>query len=85
MFDTDGRPTACSARSTFNDNGDPEEAAGAVVGFTIYEATDKLDDRDGRLAEAGDGARRPAASRQLGRTAPPSSGGRLCPPARVLL
>jgi branched-chain amino acid transport system substrate-binding protein len=26
-----------------NDNGDPENASGAVVGFTIYEATTKLD------------------------------------------
>ncbi len=26
-----------------NANGDPEDASGAVVGFTIYEATDKLD------------------------------------------
>jgi hypothetical protein len=26
-----------------NDNGDPEKASGAVVGFTIYEATTKLD------------------------------------------
>ena len=26
-----------------NDNGDPENATGAVVGFTIYEATTKLD------------------------------------------
>ena len=29
---------------TINENGDPEEACGAVVGFTIYKATDKLDD-----------------------------------------
>jgi branched-chain amino acid transport system substrate-binding protein len=28
---------------TFNDNGDPQDASGAVVGFTIYVATDKLE------------------------------------------
>ncbi len=28
---------------TFNENGDPEDAEGAVVGFTIYVATDKLE------------------------------------------
>ena len=27
---------------TINANGDPENASGAVVGFTIYKATDKL-------------------------------------------
>ena len=27
----------------FNENGDPEDASGAVVGFTIYVATDKLE------------------------------------------
>ena len=27
---------------TFNENGDPQDASGAVVGFTIYKATDKL-------------------------------------------
>ena len=39
---------------TFNENGDPENAAGAVVGFTMYVATDKLETRDNCLAEAGD-------------------------------
>ena len=34
--------TACSGRSTFNANGDPEGASGAVVAITIYKATDKL-------------------------------------------
>lgn len=28
---------------TFNENGDPQDASGAVVGFTIYIATDKLE------------------------------------------
>jgi hypothetical protein len=28
---------------SINENGDPEGAEGAVVGFTIYEATDKLE------------------------------------------
>ena len=28
---------------TINENGDPEDASGAVVGFTIYVATDKLE------------------------------------------
>ncbi len=28
---------------TFNENGDPQDATGAVVGFTIYKATDKLE------------------------------------------
>ena len=28
---------------TFNENGDPQDAEGAVVGFTIYVATDKLE------------------------------------------
>jgi branched-chain amino acid transport system substrate-binding protein len=28
---------------TFNENGDPQDAKGAVVGFTIYKATDKLE------------------------------------------
>jgi len=28
---------------TFNENGDPQDASGAVVGFTIYVATDKLE------------------------------------------
>ena len=27
----------------FNENGDPEDAEGAVVGFTVYVATDKLE------------------------------------------
>ena len=27
----------------FNENGDPEDAEGAVVGFTIYVATDELE------------------------------------------
>ena len=26
----------------FDENGDPEDASGAVVGFTIYRATDEL-------------------------------------------
>jgi branched-chain amino acid transport system substrate-binding protein len=30
----------------FNENGDPENARGAVVGFTMYTATDKLEDVD---------------------------------------
>ncbi len=28
---------------SFNENGDPQDASGAVVGFTIYKATDKLE------------------------------------------
>ena len=28
---------------TINENGDPQDASGAVVGFTIYKATDKLE------------------------------------------
>jgi hypothetical protein len=28
---------------SFNENGDPQDASGAVVGFTIYVATDKLE------------------------------------------
>ena len=28
---------------TIDENGDPAEASGAVVGFTIYVATDKLE------------------------------------------
>ena len=28
---------------TFNENGDPQDAKGAVVGFTVYVATDKLE------------------------------------------
>ena len=31
---------------SFNENGDPEDAAGAVVGFTMYVATDKLETSD---------------------------------------
>jgi branched-chain amino acid transport system substrate-binding protein len=31
---------------TFNENGDPVEASGAVVGFTMYLATDKLETND---------------------------------------
>jgi branched-chain amino acid transport system substrate-binding protein len=31
---------------TFNENGDPVEASGAVVGFTMYVATDKLETSD---------------------------------------
>jgi branched-chain amino acid transport system substrate-binding protein len=31
---------------TFNENGDPENAEGAVVGFTMYVATDKLTTED---------------------------------------
>jgi hypothetical protein len=31
---------------TFNENGDPEDAEGAVVGFTMYVATDKLTTED---------------------------------------
>jgi branched-chain amino acid transport system substrate-binding protein len=31
---------------TFNENGDPENAEGAVVGFTMYVATDKLETED---------------------------------------
>ena len=31
---------------TFNENGDPEDASGAVVGFTMYVATDKLTTED---------------------------------------
>ena len=30
----------------FNENGDPEDAKGAVVGFTMYVATDKLTTED---------------------------------------
>ena len=30
----------------FNENGDPENAEGAVVGFTMYLATDKLETED---------------------------------------
>ena len=42
---------------SFNENGDPEDASGAVVGFTIYVATDKLDTVE--------------ASRPLGRSSQP--------------
>ena len=38
-----------------DDNGDPEDASGAVVGFTIYVATDELDHQDDHLAEPGHG------------------------------
>ena len=38
-----------------DENGDPEDASGAVVGFTIYVATDELTTEDDDLAEAGDG------------------------------
>ena len=31
---------------TFDENGDPEDASGAVVGFTMYVATDKLETSD---------------------------------------
>ena len=31
---------------TFNENGDPVDASGAVVGFTMYVATDKLETSD---------------------------------------
>ena len=30
----------------FNENGDPTNASGAVVGFTMYVATDKLETED---------------------------------------
>ena len=38
---------------TFNENGDPQDASGAVVGFTIYVATDKLETVEGDLARPG--------------------------------
>jgi hypothetical protein len=31
---------------SFNENGDPTNARGAVVGFTMYVATDKLETED---------------------------------------
>ena len=36
-------PTAISGSFEINENGDPSGAEGAVVGFTIYKATDKLE------------------------------------------
>ena len=36
-----------------NENGDPSGAEGAVVGFTIYKATDKLETVEDDLSEAG--------------------------------
>jgi len=31
---------------SFNENGDPQDASGAVVGFTMYVATDELTTED---------------------------------------
>ena len=61
----------------FNENGDPTNASGAVVGFTMYKATDKLETADNfspkpETVEAA-GARRP-------RTTTDEAGGH-CPPA----
>ena len=38
-----------------DENGDPEDASGAVVGFTIYMATDELTTKTSHLPESGDG------------------------------
>ena len=56
-----------------NENGDPSGAEGAVVGFTIYKATDKLDNGDDDLAEAGG---RRGGPRLAGRTRRDKSRGR---------
>lgn len=42
MFDTEVKDGLLGS-FTFNENGDPQDAEGAVVGFTIYVATDKLE------------------------------------------
>ena len=41
LFATRSR-TASSDRSTFNENGDPLDASGAVVAFTMYKATTEV-------------------------------------------
>jgi hypothetical protein len=41
MFDTSVQDGLLGSFD-INDNGDPEDASGAVVGFTIYKATDEL-------------------------------------------
>jgi branched-chain amino acid transport system substrate-binding protein len=45
MFATDVQDGLLGTYS-FNENGDPTNASGAVVGFTMYEASDKLDTAD---------------------------------------
>jgi len=42
MFETEVTDGLLGSFS-FNENGDPQDASGAVVGFTIYKATDKLE------------------------------------------
>ena len=42
MFETEVTDGLLGSFS-FNENGDPQDAEGAVVGFTIYKATDKLE------------------------------------------
>ena len=37
---------------SFNENGDPTNASGAVVGFTMYVATDKLETSDNFAPQA---------------------------------
>ena len=37
---------------SFNENGDPQDASGAVVGFTMYVATDKLETADSFAPQA---------------------------------
>ena len=65
----------------FNENGDPEDASGAVVGFTIYVATDKLETVEVDLAEPGGRRRRPAPPSGTSAHVGDKAAGGHCPPA----
>ena len=67
-----------------DENGDPEDASGAVVGFTIYVATDELTTKTDDLAEARRRSRRRAARRQIDKLHGNGREG-CCPPARFAL
>ena len=66
----------------FNENGDPQDAEGAVVGFTIYVATDKLETERRISPNPATVEAAGAAPSHLRTTRPTAAGGRL--PSRRL-
>ena len=66
-----------------DDNGDPEDASGAVVGFTIYVATDELTTKT-TSRPTRTRSRRHAASEPID-TLPRNGREGCCPPARFAL
>ena len=68
-----------------DENGDPEDASGAVVGFTIYVATDELAPTKATISPKPDTVAAAGGKRAPDTQAQQRGGRACCPPARFAL